>query len=400
MLRRNRVTLLTVRGIPIGVDWTWFLVLFLVIWLLSGYYRNLLASPQDSLEPYALAVLSAAGFFGSILLHELGHAVIAARNRIGISQITLWMFGGIAALQRDPDRPGVEFRIAAAGPAVTLLIAVVALAAGAAVDGGAFWDGATFDESARISAGVAVLAWIGNINVAILIFNLLPAFPLDGGRIVRAIAWKVTGDRDRGTIFAARLGQGFAFAFVAIGILLLLVGDPVSGIWLALIGWMLGSSARATAVRSELNRRIGDLRVADVMDSEPVAIPSDTTVDRALDEYFLRYRWPWFPVVDAAQRFIGLLNRGAADSVPEVSRGSQTVSQLLDADGGADGGEQVVRSDEPIESLLGNVELRRLGGLAAVDPDGKLIGVITLEQVGRALRNAVGPGGEGGDSRP
>jgi Zn-dependent protease len=389
MARGNKFTLLTVRGIPIGVDWSWFLVLFLVIYLLSGYYRDLLGSPQDSYEPYLLAVLSAAGFFGSILLHELGHAFVAMRNKIGIGQITLWMFGGIATLQRDPDSPGVEFRIAAAGPLVTLVIAVIALAAGAALDGGAFWDGATFDESAKISAGVAVLAWIGNINAAILVFNLLPAFPLDGGRIVRAIAWKVTGDRERGTIFAARLGQGFAFVFIAIGVALLFYGDPVSGIWLALIGWMLGSSARATAAQSELNRRISGLSVADVMDSEPVAIPSDTTVDRALDEYFLRYRWPWFPVVDAAQRFVGLLNRGAADSVPELSRSSRTVSQLLAGVEPDDAGEQVVRSDEPIESLLANIELRRLGGLAAVDPDGKLIGIVTLEQVGRALRKAV-----------
>lgn len=402
MARRNKFTLLNVRGIPIGVDWSWFLVLFLVIWLLSGYYRNLFGSSQDSIEPYALAVISAAGFFGSILLHELGHALVAVRNKIGITQITLWMFGGIAALQRDPQTAGVEFRIAAAGPAVTLLLTLLALGAGTAIEGGAFWEAATFDEGASISASVAVLAWIGNINAAILVFNLLPAFPLDGGRIVRAIAWRLTGDRDRATTFAARLGQGFAFLFIAIGVLLVLVGDPFSGIWLALIGWMLGASARATVVRTELNRKLGNLRVSDVMDSDPVSIPSDTTVDRALDEYFLRYRWPWFPVVDAAQRFVGLLNRGAADAVPEPSRTSQTVSQVLDAGDGATLDGQVVRSDDPIESLLANVELRRLGGLAAVDGDGRLIGVITLEQIGRALRKAVGPAepSPGGDARP
>ncbi|MEO7196959.1 MAG: site-2 protease family protein, partial [Solirubrobacterales bacterium] len=144
--RKNKFTLLTVRGIPIGVDWTWFVVLFLAIWLLSGYYRSLFGSPQDSLEPYTLAVISAAGFFGSILLHELGHALVARRNNIGISQITLWMFGGVAALERDPDSPGVEFRIAAAGPLVTFFLATASLAAGAAIEGGAFWDGAIFDE--------------------------------------------------------------------------------------------------------------------------------------------------------------------------------------------------------------------------------------------------------------
>jgi Zn-dependent protease len=385
MPERGRFTLLTIRGIPIGVDWTWFFILFLIIWLLSGFYRDVLGTTQDSIEPYALAVASAFGFFASILLHELGHAVIALRNKIGISQITLWMFGGVASLDREPDSAGAEFRIAAAGPAVTLLITAACLGAGAAIDGSTFWDGASFDENATISTGVAVLAWLANINAAILIFNLLPAFPLDGGRIARAIVWKVTGNRERATIFAARLGQGFAYAFIAIGILIALGGSLFAGVWLALIGWMLGGSARATAERSKLNTKLGDLRVADVMDAEPVAIPERATVEQALDEYFLRYRWPWFPVVDAGQRFVGLLNRGTADAVPEPSRTSQTVGEIIDPGGSTD---QTVSSDEPLEALLANLELRRLGGLVAVDADGRLTGVITLEQVGRALRDA------------
>jgi len=385
MPQRSRFTLLTVRGIPIGVDWSWFFVLFLIIWLLSSYYRDILGSSQDSLEPYTLAVLSAFGFFASILLHELGHAVIAQRNKIGISSITLWMFGGIASLDQEPKSAGAEFRIAAAGPAVTLLITALCLAVGVAVDGGDFWDGAVFDESVDISTSVAVLAWLANINLVILLFNLLPAFPLDGGRIVRSIAWRVTKSRDRGTIFAARLGQGFAYVFVAFGIFLVLTGNLVGGVWLALIGWMLGGSARASANQSKLNTKLGGLLVADVMDSDPVTIPSGTTVDRALDEYFMRYRWPWFPVVDPGERFVGLLNRGTADAVPEPIRTSQTVSEILDPGGSVD---QTVKSDEPLESLLANLELRRLGGLAAIDADGRLAGVITLEQVGRALRDA------------
>lgn len=388
MRKSGKFTLLTVRGIRVGVDWSWFVVLFLVIFLLSGYYDDLLAAEPGAIEPYALAVISALGFFGSILLHEFGHAAVALRNRIGISEITLWMFGGIAALKRDPDSPGVEFRIAAAGPAVTLLLAVACLGLGTALAGASFWDGATFDDGAEISSAVAVLAWLGNINAVILVFNLLPAFPLDGGRIVRAIAWRITGDRERATGFAARLGQGFAFLFIAGGVALMLVGLFIAGLWLAVIGFLLGQSARATAVRSQLAKRLHDLRVRDVMDSEPVAIPGDVTVERALDEYFLRYRWPWFPVVDAAQRFVGLLNRGTADAVPERSRGARTVTEVLEAIHPDD---QLVRTDAPIESLLANLELRRLGGLAAVDADGKLVGVITLEQVGRALRDAVGP---------
>jgi Zn-dependent protease len=394
---RSKFTLLTMRGIPVGVDWSWFFVLFLVIWLLSGYYSDLLLSPEDSIEPYALAVVSALGFFGSILLHEFGHAIVALRNKIGITSITLWMFGGIAGLKRDPDTPGVEFRIAAAGPAVTLVIAAACLIAGTVIDGGSFWESATFDEGAAVSPAVAVLAWTGWINATILVFNLLPAFPLDGGRILRAIVWKLTGDRDRGTRFAARLGQVFAVLIVGLGVLLALTGAVFSGIWLAVVGWMLGQSARVTFVQSDLNKKLGGLTVSDVMDDEPVAIPSDTTVERALDEYFLRYRWPWFPVVDAAQHFVGLVNRGAADAVPEVSRTSRTVSELLDS--GAGETEQLVRSDAPIESLLANLELRRLGGLAVVGSDGRLTGVVTIEQVGRALRNAVGSSPFGEDGR-
>jgi Zn-dependent protease len=391
MPTRSSFTLFRVRGIPIGVDWTWFAVLFLIILVLSSFYRDLLGAPQDAFEPYALAVVTALLFFGSILLHELGHAWVAQRNGIATSNITLWMFGGVAALERDSNSAGEEFRIAAAGPAVTLVLAIVCLALGSALEGGGFLEVASVDSSAEVSGPVAVIAWLGNINALILAFNLLPAFPLDGGRIARAIVWRLTGDRERATGFAARLGLGFAFLFIAGGILLALTTSYfITGVWLAVIGWMLGQSARATAVRSELNQRIGDVSVADVMDQEPVAIPDDTSVEIALDEYFLRYQSPWFPVVDAGSRFLGLVKRGAADSVPELSRTTRRVSELLDAVEGP--GEQRVRDDAPLESLLGNSQLRRLGALAAIDADGRLSGVITLEQVGRALRDAVGSG--------
>ena len=142
-------------------------------------------------------------------------------------------------------------------------------------------------------------------------------------------------------------------------------------------------------MQTEFASRIEGIRVADVMDDEPVAIPEDASVERALDEYFLRYRWPWFPVVDAAQRFRGLIERGAADAVPEVSRASSTVRDVFEADST---GTLRVRDDEPLESLLGNDALRRLGALMAVDADGRLRGVITADQVGRALRDALAAG--------
>jgi Zn-dependent protease len=385
---RGQLTLLHVRGIRIGVDYSWFFVLFLIIFWLSGYYRDLLGAEQADVEPYVLAVVSGLAFFGSILLHELGHAVVAVRNGIPIADITLWLFGGIARMTRDTDSPGTEFRIAAAGPLVTLLIALACAGLGAAVAGpDDFYEALVYDEGAAVSGLLAMVAYLSGINALVLLFNLIPAFPLDGGRIVRAIAWKLTGDRNKATRFAATLGQGFAYVFVAVGILLLFTGtDWVTGIWLILIGFVLGQSARGSLVQTEFSRRIEGISVADVMDAEPVAIPDSASVERALDEYFLRYRWPWFPVVDAAERFRGLIVREVADAVPEPVRATQTVGDVYEADAG---GTLRVRTDAPLESLLGNDALRRLGGLAAVDADGTLRGVITADQVGRALRDAL-----------
>jgi Zn-dependent protease len=388
MLARGRFTLMHIRGIRIAVDFSWFLVLFLIIWWLSDAYRQQLGDGQSDYEPYLLAVASAVLFLGSILLHELGHAAVANRRGIPITEITLWMFGGVARMTKDSDSPGTEFKISAAGPAVTLLVVVVSAAVGIAISSPSqFWDALTVAAGVGTSGLVAMLAWLTWINALMLVFNLIPAFPLDGGRITRAVVWRLTGDRNRATRFAATLGRGFSYVLIGLGLLLVLaLGDLVFGFWLALVGFILGQSARGYALQSEFSSRIEGIRVADVMDAEPVAIPEETSVERALDEYFLRYRWPWFPVVDAADRFRGLIVREVADGVPEPSRASQTVREVFELDAT---GTLRVRDDAPLESLLGNDALRRLGGLAAVDADGRLRGVITADQVGRALRDAV-----------
>ena len=383
----GRLTLFHLRGIRIGVDYSWFLVLFLIILWLSGYYRDLLGADQSSTEPYLLAVASALAFFGSILLHELGHAVAANRLGIPITEITLWLFGGVARMSKDTESAGAEFKIAAAGPLVTALIAVICCAVGIAFAGSEnFLDAMRVSDTADTSGLLALIAWLASINFLVLIFNLIPAFPLDGGRIARAVAWRLTGDRTRATRFAVALGRGFSYLFIALGAFLAVSFDAITGIWLALIGFVLGQSARGYAAQTEFASRIQGISVADVMDADPVAIPETATVELALDEYFLRYRWPWFPVVDAADRFRGLIVREAADGVPERSRADQKVGDIFELDAT---GSLRVRDDAPLESLLGNDALRRLGGLAAVDADGRLRGVITADQVGRALRDAL-----------
>jgi Zn-dependent protease len=382
MLGGGSITLFHFRGIRVSVDWSWFIVLFLVILWMTNFFEGLLGAGGTT--PFLYGVLSAVGFFGAILLHEFGHAVVAMRNGIGISGIQLWALGGMARMDREADSPGTEMKVALAGPAVTLAIIVALTLVGVgAVGWTEFREAAVQETSSNASGLVALIAWLVTINILILLFNLLPAYPMDGGRVARAIAWRRSGDRNQATRFAANLGRLFGYAFIGGGILLTVSGYAFTGIWLAVVGMVINGSARGAAMQTAITSRIGDVCVADVMDREPVAIPGDLSVERALDEYFLRYRWPWFPVVDAAYRFLGLVDRDRADEVPEVSRASSHVSDLVDHDIGL-----FVRDDTPLDSLLANQNLRRLGALMAVDAEGRLSGVVTIEQVGRALRDA------------
>jgi Zn-dependent protease len=387
MFGGRSIKLATVAGVRIGVDPSWFLVLFLLIFLLSGTYDQVY--PDQPFLAFVLATVSVLLFFGSVVLHELGHAVVAMRNGIGIAGIDLWLFGGIAKLRRDSDSAGVEFRIAAAGPFVTLLIIVVCAALGIAIAGvGQFDDALLLD--AETGPTEAVLGYLVAVNTLVLLFNLLPAFPLDGGRIARAIAWKVTGNRSRATRFAAMLGRGFSFVMIGGGAVLLLAYPDdwlITGIWLIFIGLMLGQAARTAAVQSHVTSRIEGVRVVDVMDAQPVAIPSDATLEQAHEEFFLRYRWPWFPVVDPAGKLLGLVTSGEVDAVDEERRRATSIDSVMTPDpSGALG----VGTDMSLEQLLDSRRegLQRLGAVMAVDAEGILRGVVTLQQVQRALRPA------------
>jgi Zn-dependent protease len=379
----NTITLFRVRGITVAVDWSWFLVLFLVIFWLSSFYGDLLDQPGSSMEPYLLAVASAIGFFGSILLHEFGHAIVALRNGIGISTIRLWIFGGVAQMDREADSPGTEFKVAIGGPVVTAVIAIVLVAVGIAVSGtGAFGDAVRLQVGADTGGVMAMVAWLAAINIIVLFFNLLPAFPMDGGRVVRAIAWKITGKRSSATRFAARLGQVFGYLFIALGLLWAIQGALFSGIWLALIGFLINGSARAATAETTVSSVLEGMKVGDVMDESPVAIPSHTSIHQALDEYFLRYQWSWFPVTDEQGHFAGVIIRDEADSVEEAARATARVGEHLEASSGG----FHIREDAPLDSLLGNQDMRKFGALMVTDQAGRLAGVVTIEQLGRALK--------------
>jgi Zn-dependent protease len=378
----SSLQLMRIAGIRIGVHPSWFLVLFLWIYWLQGAFEDTIVTPGRG---FAAAVIGAFIFFGSILLHELGHAFAARREGIGVAGVDLFFFGGFMSATRDSNTPGEEFRVAAAGPAVTLLLAVAAGALGTALMG---WSDlvhvATLDGSGsmlEVLVGFAAIA-----NAALLVFNLVPAFPLDGGRLARAIVWRVTGDRHRATRFAAYMGQGFAVLLMGFGAYEVLVKRNTSGgLWYVVLGWMLGGGARAAVAQSTFQSALGGVTAADIMDSEPVTIPASTPVARVYDEFFLRYQgWPWFAVVEDDGQFAGIAHRAAVEHAALQEDGSMPVRTLVAQ------GDQV-RVDAPLETLVGSEPLRRLGALMAVDADGRLRGVVTLDQVSRALQARLAP---------
>jgi Zn-dependent protease len=376
------IQLARVFGIRIGADASWFIFLFLIIWLQSNQYKD--QFPGNDSKAFALAVASAFLFVLSILLHELGHATVAIRNGIGIAGIDLWMFGGVAKMRKDADSPGVDFRIAVAGPVVTLLIAGVCFAIGSASVGAhEFWRVLTFQDPA--SAGTTLVADICFINALLLVFNLLPGLPLDGGRILRAIAWWRTGDRNRATRTMAAAGRVLAYGIGGLGLFWIVQGYVSSGIWFLFVALILSQGARSAELQTAVVSRIEHLRVADVMDSEPVALPAEAKLDRALEDFFIRYGWDWFPVVDANGRFLGLATRENLEKVPEALRPGSNVSEVTSAE---TANAFRIRVDEPLEALLGSEGLQRLGAIMAVDADGVLRGVVTIEQVSRALQPA------------
>jgi Zn-dependent protease len=371
------IQLARVFGIRIGVDPSWFVVLFLFIWLLSDSF------PGSDTQSFTLATAAALLFFASVVLHELGHAVVAMRGGIGIAGIDLWLFGGLARMRSDTRSPGQEFAVAVAGPVVTLLVAALCFGLGALLYGtDATVDGMAFDSEV---AGAALLGWLTIINAILLVFNLIPAYPLDGGRIARAFAWWRSGDRERATRIVARVGRAFGWILMGFGVFLLLNGVTVSGVWMIAVGFMLAQAAKGAELQTRITEHLGDLTVRDVMDPEPVSVVAHTKLDRALDEFFLRYRWPWFPVVDATGRFLGLVSRQKVEEVPEALRQGSSVDQVMLLD---ESKSLRVGVDEPIEALLGSEALQQIGAVMAVDSEGVLRGVVTIDRVRRALRPA------------
>jgi Zn-dependent protease len=383
MRPRTNFQLGRIFGIRIGVSVSWFFVLFfLIYWLSREYFPQVLG--KSSTTDYLVAVAAALGYFASLILHELGHALTARRLGIPIAGIDLWFFGGLSHMRREPQTAGEELQIAAAGPAVTLALCLICTALGAALtSGGRFAELAVTSGSATTTPLVALLGWLGFINAILFLFNIVPAFPLDGGRIARAIVWWRTGDRNRATQATGRSGQAFAICVGLLGLWSFAGAGSTLGLLTIVLALFLYQAAGAAVMQGALGRRIQSITVGDIMDRQPVTIDAAVTLLDAQEQFFSRYRWPWFAVVDPARHFLGVVRQQRVESEIAAGRPALPVLDVLEEDMPVRIGQEA-----PLESLLGAEGLGRLGAMVAVDSDGVLQGVVTLAQVRQALRPA------------
>ena len=365
-------------GIRIGVSRWWFLVLFFVIYALDRYFAGILSSATES---FVVAVAGALLFFATVVGHEPGHALVARHQGMVIEGVDLWALGGFTRTRGESRSPGAEFRLAGAGPLVNALVIVACVLAGLAFGSFKhFLDVALLTSGVHVSAPLVLLGWLALINAVLLAFNLLPAFPLDGGRMARAIVWRATGDPNRATLACARIGQAFGVIVIVGGLALVLGGYLASGLWFVLIGMFLAQTARQAAAAASVGKLIRDVTVADIMDRDPLTVPSQTTLLEAEERYFQREHAPWLAVTDDDGRYRGLLIHERLEHELSDGRPALTAAEIS-----VDSPPWRIDESATLETALRSDGLRGLGAIMAVDSDGILRGVLTLSRIRRAM---------------
>lgn len=353
-------------GIPIGVNYTWFIALWLLTWSLARTYYPRRFPGYDGQMYLLMGGASAVLLFASVLVHELGHAVAARRYGIRTRSIVLFLFGGVAQIGKEPPTPASELVVAAAGPATSLLL------------GGLCWVLSLLTAGSALGAIITYLAWV---NATLAIFNLIPGFPLDGGRMLRALLWRATGSLERATRIAARGGQIVALLLIALGVLGVFTGNVTGGIWFVLIGWFLDMGAQAGYQQVLLRESLGGVRVGDIMSRAIHSVDPDVTLEQLIADYFLPYKHGGFPVV-WGDRLIGIITLHDVKEVPKEKRATMTVRDAMTPTSRL----RTVKPTTSAYDAFARMAQDGIGRLLVVDDGGDLMGILTRSDLLHVLR--------------
>jgi Zn-dependent protease/predicted transcriptional regulator len=356
-----------IAGIEVRIDSSWAVIALLITY--SMYLRLSVLYPELSGGgAVGLAIVSAVLFFGSVLVHELAHAVVSQARGIRVQDITLFLFGGATRARVESRGPGDEFLIALVGPLTSgILAGLFGIVAG--LGGGVL--------SRPLAGTLAYLAWT---NLLLAGFNLVPGFPLDGGRLLRSAIWKATGSLSRATRVASVAGQGVGWLLVAAGVAWLLAGDLAGGIWFAFIGWFLVQAARSSYQELQLQQLLRGVEAEEVMAGDLRRIPPELSLQDAVDDYFMRYDHSAFPVEEQG-RTIGLLTLRGVRRVPRAQWPTRRVRDHMVSLGD----QVVVAPDARMDGVLGKLEDGEAGRVL-VAQDGEVVGIITSSDLTRWLR--------------
>lgn len=359
-----------VAGIEIGANWSVGVIFWLITWSLADGVLPTEAPGHAMATYWAAAAVGGVAFFGCLLAHELAHAVVARRAGMAVEGITLWLFGGVSRLGGEAPDPMTELRVAVVGPTTSL-----GLGAGL---GALAW--ATSPLGDLFSSTVA---WLAAVNLVLGVFNLVPAFPLDGGRVLQAVLWQRHGDLQRATVTAVAAGRAFGYLLIGVGLLGATSGGGISSIWFIFLGWFLLMAARAEGSAVTVRSLLAGVRVRDVMSPHPVTAPADLSVEDLLHQYVLRFRHSAYPVLGADGAPIGLVTLGGIRGVATGQRAATPVRSIIVPLGEVPA---VSPGDLLVDALARAGDAA--GGRALVVEAGRLVGILSAADVQRALQLA------------
>ena len=365
-MNRHTIPLGRILKIPIGLDYSWFLIFVLLTWIFAvGYYPRMLQGSPSSIF-WLLGASTAIMLFVSVLIHELGHSLVARRYNVPVKSITLFIFGGVSQITKEPTSASSEFWIAVAGPATSFLLAIL--------------FGLLQTVFTTVAPLFALAKYLAFINGTLAVFNLIPGFPLDGGRVFRAIVWGVTKNFNRSTVIAANVGRFIAFLFIMFGILLMFRGNFANGLWIAVIGWFLESAATAQIHQQTVHVRLAGHKVSDAMSQSCTFIPADRTIQQLVDEQVFGAGQRCF-MVRTGKKVLGLLTLHNIKNVPREQWATVTGDQIMIPLNDV----KSVPPNEELEAALQEMDRDGVNQLPVMT-NGSVLGMLTREDVIDYLR--------------